>query len=77
MTNTIQLSQKEGSKLIPVYLPEEQFTYGEPNRPSTPVKLVIGNCYALMAEDQNRDMYQTRMSKSTINHKPTFKEVLT
>jgi hypothetical protein len=76
MTNTIQLNQKEGSKLIPVYLPEEQFTYGDSNQPSTPVKLVIGNCYALKAEDHNHDMYQTRMSKYNANRKTVFKDVL-
>lgn len=38
-------------------LPEESFTYGVPNRPSTPMKLVMGNCYALEAEQKNQDSY--------------------
>lgn len=71
----VPVKQKQGSKLIPVYLPEEDFTYGEANRPSTPMKLVVGNCYALMAEDRNRETYQSRTSQSSNCRKTTFKNV--
>lgn len=56
-------------------LPEEDFTYGDVNRPSTPVKLVIGNCYALIAEEKNKELYETRMSKSMNPKKLGFKDV--
>lgn len=45
--NDIMVKNKKGGKVIPIMLPEEEFSYGVGNRPSTPVKLVIGNCYAL------------------------------
>lgn len=38
---------KKGQKVIPIMLPEENFTYGVANRPSTPIKLVVGNCYGI------------------------------
>lgn len=45
--HNVVVKEKKGQKLMPIMLPEEEFTYGQSNRPSTPVKLVIGNCYAL------------------------------
>jgi len=41
------VQQKKGQTNLPIMLPEEEFAYGVPNRPSTPVKLVMGNCYGL------------------------------
>ena len=46
-TTDVMIKSKKGEKVIPILLPEEEFSYGQANRPSTPVKLVIGNCYAL------------------------------
>lgn len=74
-THNIPIKEKFGSKYIPVMLPEEEFTYGDANRPSTPVKLVIGNCYALMAEDKNKKLYETRTSQSVNSKKLGFKDV--
>lgn len=36
---------KEGQKVYGVKIPDEEFTYGVPNRPSTPIKNVICNSY--------------------------------
>ena len=39
------------------------FTYGTSNRPSTPMKLVMGNCYALEAEAGKEANYNTQVAK--------------
>lgn len=57
-TNDMMIQTKKGQKFVPISLPEEEFSYGLSNRPSTPVKLVIGNCYALEQENKNATMYQ-------------------
>ena len=52
---------------MPILLPEEDFEYGVVNRPSTPVKLVIGNCFAIEEANRKEAMYlsQTQKMKST------------
>jgi hypothetical protein len=35
-----------------VFLPEEEFPYGRPNRPSTPVGDVVSNYYGEKAEKE-------------------------
>ena len=74
-TNDIMVQTKKGQKVVPIMLPEEEFTYGLENRPSTPVKLVIGHCYALEQENKNATMYQTEAVKQpknkTVAHKVT------
>ena len=45
------VNTKEGQKVMPIMLPSEEFTYGVENRPSTPMKLVMGNCYALESDN--------------------------
>lgn len=54
---------KEGTKVIPIMLPSEEFSYGVPNRPSTPMKLVMGNCYALEADAKNSTLYANDSQK--------------
>ena len=44
--NEIKQKLKEGQKYYGISIPNEQFTYGVPNRPSTPIKNVICNTYA-------------------------------
>lgn len=44
--NEIKVKVKEGQKLYGVQIPNEEFVYGVPNRPSTPIKNVICNTYA-------------------------------
>ena len=41
---------KEPARQGGIYLPEEEFTYGKSNRPSTPVKAVMSNFYGDVAE---------------------------
>ena len=53
-TQDIMVNQKEGQKVIPIMLPDEEFSYGVGNRPSTPMKLVMGNCYAIEADQKNQ-----------------------
>lgn len=64
-SNQLEVKKKYGSKNIPIMLPEESHVYGEANRPSTPVKLVIGNCYGLIEEDKNRTLYEIRSMDRT------------
>ena len=40
-------------------LPDEEFTYGRANRPSTPVKAVMSNFYGDVAEQQIMNRYET------------------
>lgn len=65
---------KKGGKVIPIMLPEENFTYGVSNRPSTPIKLVVGNCYGLEQEERNSTLYQQTAggSKSKLSSKKVF-----
>lgn len=56
-TRDLMVDAKEGQRVIPIMLPTEDFSYGVPNRPSTPMKLVMGNCYALEAEAKNETKY--------------------
>ena len=44
--NEIKVKVKEGQKFYGVQIPNEDFTYGVSNRPSTPIKNVICNTYA-------------------------------
>jgi len=41
-----------------MYIPEEEFRYGKPNRPSTPMRLVIGNCYGLESQLNLEEEYK-------------------
>jgi len=43
--------------------PSEEFKNGVSNRPPTPKKFVISNCYALWAEMINQDAYATETQK--------------
>ena len=45
------VQKKEGKRVMPIMLPEEEFSYGVANRPSTPVKLVIGNAVAYLQQN--------------------------
>jgi hypothetical protein len=42
---------KEGQKYFDIKLPPEDFVFGIPNRPSTPIKNVICNTYAKESEE--------------------------
>lgn len=59
---------QEGQKVMPIMLPSEDFSYGVPNRPSTPMKLVMGNCYALEAE-RNKQVDYANQTQNLNNSK--------
>ena len=50
---------KQGIKKRAIYLPPEDFAYGVPNRPSTPMKNVVNNEYGNVAEEEIKKDYQT------------------
>ncbi|CAD8083672.1 unnamed protein product [Paramecium primaurelia] len=59
-TNDARLKIKKGTNIQAIELPEEEFRYGRKNRPSTPMKLVMGNSYGIQAESIILDKYQCR-----------------
>lgn len=67
----IRQKVKVGQKLKKVELPEENFTYGLPNRPGTPIKDVINGAYGNRAEEIIRKEYDTFIKeKSKIYRRP-------
>ena len=56
---TVDIRQKIriGHKGKKIYLPDENFTYGLPNRPSTPIKDVLSNAYGNREENIIRKEY--------------------
>lgn len=46
-----------------IHLPKEDFTYGKPNRPPTPIKDIINNNYGNMAEISIRNEYKNFLKK--------------
>jgi len=53
--NEIKVKVKEGQKYYGVSIPNEEFTYGVSNRPSTPIKEVICNVYAEQELEAKRE----------------------
>ena len=47
-----------------MYLPEEEFTYGRSNRPSTPIKAVVCGFYGDVAEQQTLSRYEVLKDQS-------------
>ena len=47
-----------------IYLPEEEFTYGRGNRPSTPMKAVMSGFYGDVAEQQTLNRYEVLKEQS-------------
>lgn len=48
---------------VKYYLPEEQFTYGIPNRPSTPIKQVIGGEFGNNSALFIEEIYRSRLEE--------------
>eukprot|EP00347_Sterkiella_histriomuscorum_P018400 403345649 len=48
----VDIRLKEPRRQGPMYLPQEEFTYGRQNRPSTPIKAVVSGFYGDVAEQQ-------------------------
>ncbi|CAK57406.1 unnamed protein product (macronuclear) [Paramecium tetraurelia] len=61
-THDARLKLKKGTNIQAIELPEEEFRYGRKNRPSTPMKLVMGNSYGIEAESTILEKYQVRAS---------------
>ena len=59
----IRKKVKYGSKERHIVLPPEDFAYGVPNRPPTPIKDVINNAYGNRAESVIRKEYATFMKE--------------
>ncbi|EAR89726.2 hypothetical protein TTHERM_00974270 (macronuclear) [Tetrahymena thermophila SB210] len=55
----------KGRNALPLYIPEEEFRYGLPNRPSTPIKLVLGNCYGLEFQQRIEQDYMYRSQQDS------------
>jgi hypothetical protein len=55
-------SKRKNSSMV---MPEDGFRYGIENRPSTPMKLVMGNCYGLAAEARQEATYQAISDSKT------------
>lgn len=51
----MRVKVKEGQKYFDIKLPPEDFVFGIPNRPSTPIKNVICNTYAKDAEEAQKE----------------------
>lgn len=51
----VRVKVKEGQKYFDIKLPPEDFVFGIPNRPSTPIKNVICNTYAKDAEEAQKE----------------------
>lgn len=54
-TADARVKVKEGQKFFDIRLPPEDFVYGIPNKPSTPIKNVVCNTYAKEAEDLKKE----------------------
>lgn len=67
----IKQKVKQGSKNKKIILPPENFVYGMPNRPPTPIKEVINNDYGNRAEAIIRNEYRRFIKqKSHANLRP-------
>ena len=70
---------KQGIKKRAIYLPPEDFAYGVPNRPSTPMKNVVNNEYGNVAEEEIKKDYQTFITEKIeeeLVHQKLFLDLL-
>ena len=67
---TVDIRQKmrKGGKEKRIYLPDEDFAYGLPNRTPTPIKDVLYNTYGNRAEDMIRNEYQAFINERNIKY---------
>ena len=59
MRQTIDIRLKEPLRQSGITLPHEDFIYGKQNRPSTPMKAVMGGFYGDVAEKETLGRYET------------------
>ncbi|CDW88730.1 UNKNOWN [Stylonychia lemnae] len=60
----IDIRLKEPKRQGAMLLPEEEFTYGKANRPSTPIKAVVSGFYGDVAEQQILTRYEVLKEQS-------------
>ena len=67
---TVDIRQKmrKGGRERKIILPHEDFVYGLPNRPSTPIKDVINNAYGNRAEDIIRNEYRAFIKEKSVKN---------
>ena len=67
---TVDIRQKvrHGKIERKIYLPPEEFAYGLPNRPPTPIKDVIYNAYGNRAEDIIRNEYGNYIRERSVKN---------
>ena len=67
---TIDIRQKmrQGGRERKIILPHEDFVYGLPNRPATPIKDVINNAYGNRAEDIIRNEYRAFIKEKSVKN---------
>ena len=67
---TIDIRQKmrQGGRERKIILPHEDFVYGLPNRPATPIKDVINNAYGNRAEDIIRHEYGAFIKEKSVKN---------
>jgi hypothetical protein len=54
----VQLKPKEGKRGVELSIPAENFCYGKPTKPPTPIKDVMHNSYGGAAEAMSVTKYQ-------------------
>jgi len=57
---------KQGQKTIKITLPEEEFSYGNPNKPSTPFTSVLSNEYGTRSGLITQELYKSRLEESQL-----------
>jgi len=57
----IRLAPNVGTKAVKLLLPEEDFVYGNPNRPPTPMNEVMCHDYGNRAAHQTQNIYKERV----------------
>jgi len=69
-TQSLFRPQKTGTTSVRIVLPEEEFAFGKPNRPSTPMGAVMSNKYGAKAANESRQIYQSRLDEIAQRRKP-------
>jgi hypothetical protein len=64
MRQTIDVRLREPLRQSAITLPHEEFIYGKANRPSTPMKAVMGGFYGDVAEQETLNRYETIKAQS-------------
>jgi len=64
--NEKRLVPNVGTKLVALVLPGEEFVFGQPNRPSTPMQAVVSHNYGNVAAKQTEDIYRTRVAETYV-----------